>query len=257
MLDNNEIVNYTILVSEESKEKITTDVYFRGIAGRLEGKYTQNKDNTSPSVLLLPPDPRYGGTLDNAVIVAIEKVFRDCGFTTLRINYRGIHRSDGVFGGPEDAIYDAATALDWLQEQNPESSHFWLVGYSFGAWVDANIMMRRPEIETFVLVSPIVDKYDFSFISPCLCSGLVISGENDEIAKLDSISKMVDEMNETNLTHTTLVSVSGANHLYSNRIQELSQEIEKYINITLATRVAKPVRKKRRRRKKKDSVLFF
>ena len=219
-------------MSEESKEKITTDVYFRGIAGRLEGKYTQNKDSTSPSVLLLPPDPRYGGTLDNAVIVAIEKVFRDCGFTTLRINYRGIHRSDGVFSGPEDAIYDAA-------------------------WVDANIMMRRPEIETFVLVSPIVDKYDFSFISPCLCSGLVISGENDDIAKLDGISKMVDEMNETNLTHTTLVSVSGANHLYSNRIQELSQEIERYINITLATRVAKPVRKKRRRRKKKDSVLFF
>ena len=241
----------------DNKEKITTDVYFRGIAGRLEGKYTQNKDATAPSVLLLPPDPRYGGTLDNAVIVAIEKVFRECGFKTLRLNYRGIHRSDGVFNGPEDAIYDAATALDWLQEQNPESSHFWLVGYSFGAWVDANIMMRRPEIETFVLISPIVDKYDFSFISPCLCSGLVISGENDDIAKLDSISKMVDEMNETKLTHTTLVSVAGANHLFSNRLDELSREIEKYINITLATRVAKPVRKKRRRRKKKDSVLFF
>ena len=116
----------------DNKEKITTDVYFRGIAGRLEGKYTQNKDATAPSVLLLPPDPRYGGTLDNAVIVAIEKVFRECGFKTLRLNYRGIHRSDGVFNGPEDAIYDAATALDWLQEQNPESSHFWLVGYSFG-----------------------------------------------------------------------------------------------------------------------------
>ena len=68
---------------------------------------------------------------------------------------------------------------------------------------------------------------------------------------------MVDEMNETKLTHTTLVSVAGANHLFSNRLDELSREIEKYINITLATRVAKPVRKKRRRRKKKDSVLFF
>ena len=176
-------------MSEESKEKITTDVYFRGIAGRLEGKYTQNKDSTSPSVLLLPPDPRYGGTLDNAVIVAIEKVFRDCGFTTLRINYRGIHRSDGVFSGPEDAIYDAATALDWLQEQNPESSHFWLVGYSFGAWVDANIMMRRPEIETFVLVSPIVDKYDliseedvvFSDILPAISK--IGYGSNNSILK--------------------------------------------------------------------------
>lgn len=245
-------------------DKITTDVYFRGIAGRIEGKYTQNKDNTSPSVLLLPPDPRYGGTLDNAVVVATEKVFRDCGFTTLRINYRGIHRSDGEFSCQEDAIYDASTALDWLQEQNPESSHFWLVGYSFGAWVCANIMMRRPEIETFVLISPIVkrnnnenNKYDFSFISPCLCSGLVISGEEDKIAPFENISEMVNEMNETKVTHTTLIPIAGANHLFTDRLKVLSDEIEKYISITLATRVAKPVKKKRRRRKKKDSILFF
>lgn len=239
---------------ENSSDILITDVYFRGNAGRLEGKYYSHKDKTSPAVLFLSPEPTYGGDLNNHVIVAMEEVFRKCGFTTLRINYRGVHHSDGVFRKPEDAIQDAAVALDWLHEQNPEASHFWIAGYSFGAWISANIMMRRPEIETFVLVSPLANKYDYSFAMPCLVSGLVIVGEKDELTPMKDTTEMVQKMNETDLTFTTFVSISEAGHLYKNKTQQLSEELERYINTTLATRIAKPIRKKRRKRKKKDTI---
>lgn len=241
---------------EENIDNLSTAVYFRGNNGRIEGKYYASKDKTAPAVLIVPPDPRYGGNLNNIVLKKIEECFAKCGFTTLIINYRGIGKSDGVFTNQDDAIYDTATALDWLQEQNPEASHFWIVGYSFGAWVAANIMMRRPEIESFILVSPIVKKYDFHFISPCLCSGLVVTGEKDEFTPFEEVSKMVDEMNETNLTHTVFINIEQANHLYKEKLDELSGEIERYVNISLATRIAKPVKKKRRRRKKKENILF-
>ena len=253
LLDKNKVVFFYSFV-QESVDKLTTDVYFRGNAGRIEGKYYAGKNRKNPAVLILPPDPAYGGNLENSIVKIIEGCFSRCGFITLRINYRGIGKSDGVFKDQEDAIYDTATALDWLQEQNPEASHFWIAGYSFGAWVAANIMMRRPEIENFILVSPIIKKYDFNFMLPCLCSGAVVTGENDEFSNCEDVFKMVEEMNETGLTHTTFLNIDKAGHLYKGRTDILSDELERYINITLATRVAKPVKKKRRRRKKKDSI---
>ena len=129
-----------------------------------------------------------------------------------------------------------------------------IVGYSFGAYVAGNVMMRRPEIETFVLISPLLNKYNFSFISPCLASGAIIIGENDDFTTIEDAEKLVTKMNESALFNTQLITIPDANHLYKNCIEKLCSELEVYINIKLATRVAKPVRKKRRRRKKKDSV---
>ena len=239
---------------EQNTENLTIDVFFRGLAGRIQGKYYVNKNTTNPAVLILPPDPRYGGNLDNKICEEIANVFIKCGFTTLRINYRGIDKSEGTFTCKEDALYDTSVALDWLQEQNPEASHFWIAGYSFGAYIAGNIMTRRPEIETFVLASPLVSKYNFSFLAHCLASGLVITGENDEFSHTEDVVELVSKMNEGSLMFTTLSVIPEANHLYTNQIERFKSELEMYINTTLATRVAKPVRKKRRRRKKKDSI---
>ena len=109
---------------EVNAKNLTVDVYFRGLAGRIEGKYFNHPKRGSPAVLILPPDPRYGGDLNNVIVRKIEEVFIKCEFTVLRINYRGVKHSDGTFNCKEDAIYDASVALDWLQEQNPESEAY-------------------------------------------------------------------------------------------------------------------------------------
>ena len=240
---------------EINAKNLTVDVYFRGLAGRIEGKYFNHPKRGSPAVLILPPDPRYGGDLNNVIVRKIEEVFIKCEFTVLRINYRGVKHSDGTFNCKEDAIYDASVALDWLQEQNPDASHFWIAGYSFGAWVATNVMMRRPEIETFVLLSPLANKYNYTFLYPCLCPGLIIAGNQDNFTPLEDVEKMVYHMNESALNITTLSVIDGADHLYKDRREQMAQELENYINIKLATRIAQPVRKKRRKRKRKDSII--
>ena len=62
-------------------------------------------------------------------------------------------------------------------------------------------------------------------------------------------------MNESALNITTLAVIDGADHLYKDRREQMAQELENYINIKLATRIAQPVRKKRRKRKRKDSII--
>ena len=56
-------------------------------------------------------------------------------------------------------------------------------------------------------------------------------------------------MNESALNITTLSVIDGADHLYKDRREQMARELENYINIKLATRIAQPVRKKRRKRK--------
>ena len=72
-------------------------------------------------------------------------------------------------------------SLRLASNQNQESNQYWVCGISFGAWVGMQLLMRRPEIPKFVLISPPVGKYDFNFLAPCPASGLVISAEKDNL----------------------------------------------------------------------------
>ena len=52
------------------------------------------------------------------------------------------------------------------------------------------LLMRRPEINRFVAISPQPNVYDFSFLSPCPASGLMIYGKKDELVPLDNINEL-------------------------------------------------------------------
>jgi alpha/beta superfamily hydrolase len=38
------------------------------------------------------------------------------------------------------------------------------------------LLMRRPEIEGFISIAPMANRYDFSFLAPCPSSGLIVHG---------------------------------------------------------------------------------
>jgi alpha/beta superfamily hydrolase len=89
------------------------------------------------------------------------------GFTVLRFNFRGVGRSQGEYDQGIGELSDAASALDYLQAMNTNAKHCWVAGFSFGAWIGMQLLMRRPEITGFVSVSPPANMYDFSFLAPC------------------------------------------------------------------------------------------
>lgn len=106
------------------------DVVITGAAGRLEGRYTHGKAPGAPIALILHPNPQRGGTMNNSVSYATFQTFAAAGFSTLRFNYRGVGRSQGVFGHGEGELSDAASALDWLQNVNPNASGICVAGFS-------------------------------------------------------------------------------------------------------------------------------
>ena len=63
----------------------------------------------------------------------------------------------------KENLSDAAAALDWIERQNLDYSQCWVSGFSFGSLICMQLIMRRPEVNNFIAVSPQPNVYDFSF----------------------------------------------------------------------------------------------
>ncbi|MBL0725888.1 MAG: alpha/beta hydrolase [Alphaproteobacteria bacterium] len=229
-----------------------SEVCFNGPIGRIEGRYSKRFDKSAPVALILHPDPMQGGTMNNKCTYTLFKIFAETGFTVLRINFPGVGNSDGVKGNGENEFRVASCALDWLQCENPNASHYWISGFSFGSFVAMQLATRRPEIENFVLLAPPANKYDYSFSVPCPLPGLVLSAVNDKIATLSSIKSLVEDWSKKKDCKVDHHVVPDADHFFNNKLDDVESAVKEYVNVCLAMRISKPVRKKRRKRKKKD-----
>ena len=52
------------------------------------------------------------------------------------------------------------------------------------------LIMRRPEVNNFVAISPQPNVYDFSFLAPCPTSGQVLFSDSDELVTAESINEL-------------------------------------------------------------------
>ena len=205
------------------------EVLINGPEGRLEGRYHHAKSPTAPIALLLHPHPQHGGTMNNKVVYTLFQVFVQQGFSVLRFNFRGVGRSQGSFDRGEGELSDAASALDWLQGYNANASSCWIGGFSFGAWIGMQLLMRRPEIDGFIAVAPPANLYDFSFLAPCPSSGLILQGDQDSIVTLDAAQKLVTKLSHQREIKIDYRIVKGADHFFQNHLEELTTHVDDYI----------------------------
>lgn len=206
------------------------EVIINGPEGRLEGRYMPATDPTAPLALILHPEPNRGGNMNNRVSLAMYKLFQERGFSVMRFNFRGVGRSMGVYNNGEGELSDAATALDWIEAQCPNARSCWVAGFSFGAWIGMQLMMRRPEIVGFVSVTPPATDKDFTFLAPCPSSGIIVHGEADGVVPADSVIRMVDRIQTQRGVKVDLRLVPEANHFFTGKIDVMTDEINDYLD---------------------------
>ncbi|MBY7649970.1 MAG: alpha/beta hydrolase [Candidatus Liberibacter europaeus] len=219
------------------------EIVFNGPSGRLEGRYQPSQNPRAPIALVLHPHPLFGGTMNDNIVYQLFYMFKQRGFSALRFNFRGIGRSEGDFDHGDGELSDAAAALDWVQSINPESKGCWVGGYSFGAWIGMQLLMRRPEIKGFISVAPQPRTYDFSFLAPCPSSGLIINGSCDTVAATNDIQELVARlMNQQGIVITHKV-IPDTNHFFVNKIDDLIAECSNYLDQSLSSKLiaSKPI----------------
>ena len=210
------------------------EVIFPGPDGRLEGRYHPTAQKDAPIALILHPHPQYGGNMNNRVTYALHYAFRDLGFTALRFNFRGVGRSQGEFDQGQGELSDAAAALDYLQMHNPNARGCWVAGFSFGAWIGMQLLMRRPEISGFVSIAPPANMYDFSFLAPCPSSGIIVAGGQDEIVPPGAIQKLVDKLRTQKGITIHHDEIPRANHFFEHELDQLMKSLDNYLDMRLA-----------------------
>ncbi|MCH7864468.1 MAG: alpha/beta hydrolase [Proteobacteria bacterium] len=210
------------------------EVIFNGPEGRLEGRYHHSKHPNAPVALLLHPHPQYGGTMNNKVVYSLYKNFVRRGFSSLRFNFRGVGRSQGRFDNGQGELSDAASALDWMQTQNPNTTSCWIAGFSFGAWVAMQLMMRRPEIYGFISIAPPASQHDFSFLAPCPASGMILHGDKDEVIPQSSVDKLAQKLQKQKNIKIDYRTVEGSDHFFLNHIDALNAHVDDYLDKMLS-----------------------
>ena len=231
------------------------EVIINGPAGRIEGRYHQNPNPRAPVALVLHPHPLHGGTMNNKVTYNLYRAFVNNGFSVLRMNFRGVGKSEGKFDNGAGELLDATAVVNWLHDQNIEATEFWIAGFSFGAWIALQTVMRRPELENYILVAPPVTKYDFNFIVPCTSAGLVVQGMKDDITKEVDSAKLVEKLAAREGAEVIYQPIHGADHFFKDHMKEFEEVIDRHIKhriVADSTKVRKVKRDRRRRRKKKN-----
>lgn len=210
------------------------EVMFAGPDGRLEGRYHHSKETGAPLALVLHPHPLHGGTMNNRITYGMFQAFQRLGFSVMRFNFRGVGRSQGRYDGGIGEISDAAGALDWMQSVNPNSSGLWIAGYSFGAFVGMQLLMRRPEISGWISVAPPATHYDFGFLAPCPTGGLMIHGDADEMVAESGVRKLVDKLNTQKGVSIDYRVYEGADHVMANYADRIGEDVEGYVRQSMA-----------------------
>jgi Predicted hydrolase of the alpha/beta superfamily len=205
------------------------EVIIPGPEGRLEARYQPGPNPHAPTAIILHPHPQFGGTMNNKVVYNLFYLFQECGFAVLRFNFRGVGRSQGSFDEGIGELSDAAAALDWLQSMHKEAPSCWIAGFSFGAWIGMQLLMRRPEATGFISVAPPANMYDFSFLAPCPSSGLIVNGNGDKIVDPGDVRKLVDKLKIQRGITIDHEEIEGANHFFEKHMDELLGIVRNYI----------------------------
>lgn len=206
------------------------EVIFSGPAGRIEGRYHPSKEKGAPIALILHPHPQFGGTMNNQIVYNLYYTFANRGFSALRFNFRGVGRSQGTFDHGAGELSDAAAALDWVQSVNPDARNCWISGVSFGAWIGMQLLMRRPEIEGFLSIAAMANRYDFSFLAPCPSSGLFVHGEQDRVAPLRDVIGVIEKVKTQKGIQIEHAVIPGANHFFDGHVDPLMDTVNDYLD---------------------------
>ncbi|MGD1972644.1 MAG: alpha/beta hydrolase [Desulfobacterales bacterium] len=199
----------------EAKIKFLSDGH--ELEGRLE------KSALQKGVVITHPHPLYGGNMDNNVVDAIGRVYRQNGYTSLRFNFRGVGNSQGSHDNGIGEQADVLAAVSYLADLGIEQID--LAGYSFGAWINALSSINEPRSANMIMISPPVAFIDFGTISDLGSLRLIVTGSLDDIAPPDLIEKCYGGWN----SEAQFEVINGADHFYVGYIDRLEAILAGYL----------------------------
>lgn len=195
--------------------------------GPCELEAVLNHKDENRAVVITHPHPLFGGDMNNAVVMALARVFSANGISTLRFNFRGTGHSKGAFDEGIGEQEDVASAIGFLQERG--YSQLYLAGYSFGSKINASVLSHQLKISELIrmhlMVSPPVAFMSFDDVVTLPKLDLVVTGSFDEFAPESQIQTHLKKWDKTPGVHV----IEGGDHFYSACMGQLENIIDHFL----------------------------
>ncbi|MCL2310211.1 MAG: alpha/beta hydrolase [Proteobacteria bacterium] len=185
--------------------------------------------------LIAHPHPLEGGTLDNKVVYTLAKSFFAFRFATMRFNFRGVGRSEGVWDHGNGEIDDALRALEYARTRLPQAAELplALAGFSFGAYVQTRVAQQTTPAMA-VLVAPAAKRFA---LADAPANTLVVHGEDDDVIPL------ADVLDWARPQHQPIVVLPDCGHFFHSRLIKLQTIVANHVIVcthTTARGIIKP-----------------
>ncbi len=203
------------------------NLFLQGPAGRLEAILWTPTSGVRPPLasLVCHPHPLFGGTMHNKVVYQAAKTLDALGLPVLRFNFRGAGLSAGKHDHGRGELDDVRVALDFLAREFAEVPLL-VAGFSFGCWVGLRVGCADERVTELIGLGTPVNHTDFSFLRHCTKPKLFVHGANDQYGDIAKLRLLVQSLQGEN----QLVVVSGADHFFAGKLQEMDRAIKKWVD---------------------------
>jgi alpha/beta superfamily hydrolase len=191
-----------------------------GPAGRLEARIDEPGAPPRAVAVVAPPHPELGGTLHDRVVYHATQGLTRAGSAVVRFTFRGAGASDGTFTGGPGERDDFRAVVDAAVTRYP-GLPVWAVGYSFGAWIAAEVGAVDPRVTQLVAIAPPVSSYDFDAAVQAGKPVFLVHGERDHLCPLKAVQRFYATLAEPR----ELVVVDGADHLFDGHVSEIADTL--------------------------------
>lgn len=200
--------------------------FLEGPAGRLEAILWKPVAQAHPTLatLVCHPHPLFGGTMHNKVVYQVAKSLDALGLPVLRFNFRGAGMSAGTHDRGRGEQGDVSEALDFLAGEFPGVPSL-VAGFSFGSWVGLRVGCGDERVRELIGLGTPVNNTDFSFLRNCKKPKLFVHGANDEHGEIGRVKALVESLPGEN----RLVVVSGANHFFVGKLNQVDEAIRGWL----------------------------
>ena len=195
--------------------------------GRLEAIYRPKSNQAERAALVLHPHPLHGGTMHNKVVFRAAKALNECGFETLRFNFRGVGLSTGEFDEGRGECADAQVALDYLLDSQPNAREVIVAGFSFGSIVGLRVGCSDERVDRLIAIGTPARMSNLDFIANCAKPILFIHGTEDDVAPLAPLEEFLSTLPAG--SDFELVRIAGAGHFFDNHAVELMRAVKNFV----------------------------
>lgn len=203
-----------------TKQTTETAITIEGPVGKLE-LMVNEAENAESRVwaIVCHPHPLFGGTMHNKIVTTLAKAFHGLGANTVRFNFRGVMRSDGVFDHGHGELDDLLAVIQWVRDLNPRQE-IWLGGFSFGAYIAAKAA-SEVDAKKLVTIAPPVVNFPMKDLPPIHCQWVLAQGERDDVVAPAAVFEWAEKRDP----QPVILRFKDAGHYFHGLLSELRQRV--------------------------------